>query len=52
MSPLHAAIILSAILWLTGCAETSWNVRATGEPDFKEQSDIIPKFEAGISGRF
>lgn len=52
MNPLLAAILLSMLLWLTGCADTSWNVKATSEPDWKAGPDVIPKVEAGISGRF
>lgn len=53
MNPLLAAILLSVVLWLTGCASTTWNAGvSTNEIDFKQGPNVIPKATFGIGGTF
>lgn len=53
MNPILAAILLTAICWLTGCASTKWNAGIdSGEIDFKQGPSVIPKATFSIGGEF
>lgn len=52
MNPLLASLLLTVILWLTGCAGSSVNAKLTSEPDFKSGPEFMPKAEASFGYTF
>lgn len=52
MDPLLASLLLTAILWLTGCANSTWSAGVSGEPDYKSPNPLIPKAEFRVGGTF
>jgi hypothetical protein len=53
MNPILAAILLTILVWFTGCAGTSWNAGLSADDiDWHSPNPVIPKANLSIGGKF